>query len=566
MSFASRARLLLRIQMPAFTKLALLTGLLCAVSAHDASADKKTVCSITVNSADEKEAFRRSLPPNKYEFVELVERGRPDWLESACRQGIRCDVLVISGHYDGGNEFFSEHLDAREFLPVAEMERVSCSDSCPGLFSQLKEVYLFGCNTLNPEAVRSGSAEIGRSLVRSGYSRADADRLSRALSARHGESSRDRMRLIFKDVPAIYGFSSVAPLGPTAAFFLDRHFQSAGPGEVGSGRASARLLNQFAGHSLVVASGMSNSDPQAAYRQDVCHFSDDRLSPEQKLGFVHKLLGREMAEVRMFLERIEKYSASLSEADRQLPAVSRALEKIARDEASRTRYFEFARDVDQPAVRARMLELAVRLGWLSPTEKRAELMRMISEQIARGLVTPAEVDLVCALNKDRGLDQDLLRLQMSPAQASKVSNAAVLACLGNAEARAQVLLALTNPNDEEVQIAQVYLRHHPIADVDELRVVTSGIARMNGSAAQVRALDTLAHQHLSDPESLEELARLFPLAESVGVQTAIAGVLIRADYKAIAKPEFVQTLQRYRLRSSNGADLIDVLIRRLQVQ
>jgi hypothetical protein len=552
--------------MPAFTKLFFLIVMLAVVWAQDANADKKTVCSITVNSADEKEAFRRSLPPNKYEFVELVERGRPDWLESACRQGIRCDVLVISGHYDGGNEFFSEHLDAREFLPVAEMERVSCSDSCPGLFSQLKEVYLFGCNTLNPEAVRSGSAEIGRSLVRSGYSRADADRLSRALSARHGESSRDRMRLIFKDVPAIYGFSSVAPLGPTAAFFLDRHFQSAGTGEVGSGRASAKLLNQFSGHSLVVASGMSNSDPQAAYRQDVCHFSDDRLSPEQKLGFVHKLLGREMAEVRMFLDRIEKYSASLSEADRQLPAVSRALEKIARDDASRARYVEFARDVDQPAVRARMLELAVRLGWLSPTEKRAELMRMISEQIARGLVTPAEVDLVCALNKDRGLDQELHRLQLSPAQASKVSSAAVLACLGNAEVRAQVLLALTSPNDEEVQIAQVYLRHHPIANVDELRVVTSGIARMNGSAAQVRALDTLAHQPLSDPESLEELARLFPVAESVGVQTAIAGVLIRSDYKAIARPEFVQTLQRHRLRSSNGVDLIDVLIRRLQVQ
>jgi hypothetical protein len=213
-----------------------------------------------------------------------------------------------------------------------------------------------------------------------------------------------------------------------------------------------------------------------------------------------------------------------------------------------------------------MLELAVRLGWFSPAEKRAELMRMISEQIARGIVTPAEVDLVCALNKDHGLDQDLDRLQLSPAQASKVSSAAVLACLGNADARTQVLLALTSPNDEEVQIAQVYLRHHPIADVDELRVVTSGIARMNGSAAQVRALDTLAHQPLSDPASLEELARLFPLAESVGVQTAIAGVLIRSDYKAIARPEFVQTLQRHRLRSSNGVDLIDVLIRRLQVQ
>src|SRR6266852_3735240 len=184
--------------MPTFTKFFFLTVLLAAVWVHDANADKKTVCSITVNSPDEKEAFRRSLPPDKYQFVELVERGRPDWLSSACHQGIRCDVLVISGHYDGGNEFFPDRLEANEFLPVAEMERVSCSDSCPGLFAQLKEVYLFGCNTLNPEAVRSASAEIGRSLVRSGYSRADAERLSRVLSARHGESSRDRMRLIFK--------------------------------------------------------------------------------------------------------------------------------------------------------------------------------------------------------------------------------------------------------------------------------------------------------------------------------------------------------------------------------
>src|SRR6266567_9058378 len=259
--------------MRASTKFLLLTALLAAAWGHDANADKKTVCSITVNSPDEKETFRRSLPADKYQFVELVERGRPDWLESACRQGIRCDVLVISGHYDGGNEFFSEHLDAHEFLPVAEMERVSCSDSCPGLFSQLKEVYLFGCNTLNPEANASASAEIGRSLIRSGHSRADAERLYRALSARHGESSRDRMRLIFKDVPLVYGFSSVAPLGPTAASILRRHFQSSGTGEVGSGHTSGKLLGQFSGHSLAVSTGMTNSDPGMSYRRDVCRFS-----------------------------------------------------------------------------------------------------------------------------------------------------------------------------------------------------------------------------------------------------------------------------------------------------
>jgi hypothetical protein len=546
------------------TKIFFLTALFVAAWAPIVHAEKKTVCSITVNSADEKETFRRYLPPDKYQFVELVERGRPDWLESACRQGVRCDVLVISGHYDGGNEFFPDRLEADEFLPVAEMERVSCSESCRGLFSQVKEVYLFGCNTLNPQAIRSASAEIGRSLVRSGHSRADADRLSRALSVRHGESSRDRMRLIFKDVPVIYGFSSKAPVGPTAASMLDRYFQSGASGEIGSGRASSRLLGRFAANSMVVTSGLSDADPYAAHRRDVCQFSNDRLSPVQKLAFVHQLLGREMGEVRMFLDRIEKYAASLSESERQTPAVAQALDAIARDGPARTRYLDFARDADQPAVRARMLALAGSLGWLSPAEKRAELIRMIGDQLARNAVGPAEVDLVCALNKDRELDQELYRLQAPPAQANKVTHAALLACLGSTEARAQVLLALTSPNDEEVQIAQVYLRHHPITDANELRVAIAGIARMNESRAQVRALETLASQQLSDPESLEELMRLFPLAESVGVQTAIAGILIRSDYRAIAAPELVQTLRQSRLKSRDGADVIGVLIRRLQ--
>jgi hypothetical protein len=549
---------------PASTKFAFLAALLVAAWVHDVRADKKTVCTITVNSPDEKEIFRRSLPQDDFQFVELVERGRPDWLASACRKEVRCDVLLISGHFDDGTEFYSDRLDVRESLPVDVMEHASCSDSCPGLFSQLKEVYLFGCNTLQAQPLRSTSAEIGRSLIRSGHSLADAERLSRALNERHGESNRDRMRYIFKDVPVIYGFSSKAPLGRTAGPMLDRYFQSGAGGEIGSGRASPKLLSLFAPSSMTVAAGSSNSDPHAGFRRDVCHFSDDRLSAAQKLAFVHQLLDREMAEVRMFLDHIEKYAASLSETERQTSAVVQALDEIARDEAARTRYLDFVRDADQPAVRARMIGLAANLGWLSPAEKRAELMQMIGDQLARNAVSPAEVDLVCALNKDHELDQEMDRLQLSPAQADKVPHAAVLACLGRSDAHARVLRALTSSNDEEVQIAQVYLHHRPIDDATELRSVATGVARMNGSDAQVRALDTLARYHLSDRESLVELTRLFPVAKSVNVQRAIAGILIRSDYQAIATPELVQTLRQSRLKSPDGADLIDVLIRRLQ--
>jgi hypothetical protein len=176
--------------------------------------------------------------------VELVERGRPDWLASACRQGTRCDILVISGHYDGCEEFYSDQPGAGEFLPMEEMERASCSKSCTALFAQLKEVYLFGCNTLNPEPLKHLTSETSRSRMRSGYGPVEADRLARALGSLHGGSSRDRMRLVVGGVPVIYGFSAKAPVGPVAASMPDGYFRAGGGAEIGSGCASGRLLEK----------------------------------------------------------------------------------------------------------------------------------------------------------------------------------------------------------------------------------------------------------------------------------------------------------------------------------
>jgi hypothetical protein len=535
---------------------------LCALLVPPAHADPRTVCTITVNSADEKEALQRHLPPEKFRFVELVERGRPDWLASACRQGVQCDVLVISGHYDGGNEFFSDRLESREFLPVDEMERAACSESCPGLFSQLKEVYLFGCNTLNAEPTKNPSAEIARSLMRSGHNRTEAGQLVRALGVRHGESGRDRMRQIFKDVPVIYGFSSVAPLGPVAGPLLGRHLQ-AGTSDFATGYASSRMLRTFSAHGMTVTAGMRDTDPQAGHRRDICQFADDRAPADRKTGFVHSLLRRDMAEVRMFLDRLERFSAVVSPALHELSAV-RAREDIARDEPTRSRYLAFARDADLPSVRARMLAVASSLGWLAPDQHRTELVQMFNEQLANSTVSPADVDLVCALNIDGELDQERERVQVPPLWADRVAHAAFLACLGSPEDHARVLRALTGSNDDDVLIAQVYLRHRPIDDMQELRAVTDGIVRMSGSAAQVRALQVLASHRLEDHESLVQLTRLYPVAESVGVQTAIAGILIRSDYRAIASPQLLRTLQEHRLKSPGGRDAIDVLIRRLQ--
>lgn len=529
----------------------------------------QTVCTATINSPDEKQTFQRHLPADRYRFVELVEHGREDWLDAACRTGVQCDILIVSGHYDGGHEFFSDRIEAREYLPVSELERATCSDSCPGLFAQLKEVYLFGCNTLNPEPRQSVPAEIARSLVRGGMGRAEADRVVHALNLRHGASARDRIRQVFKDVPAIYGFSSVAPLGPVAAGTLGRYFQNAGSAEVGTGRTNARLLSTFALHNMTVTRGISNAEPAAEIRRDVCQFVDARMSQAQRTRFVHGLLQRPLPEVRMFLDRLEQYaSARLSDAASRStsvedPDLAAAETELARDERTRQRFLDFARDTDDPVARSRMLGLAGSLNWLTRDERREELTKMVAELVVRNRAGPGEVDLVCSINRDGELDRalDTLDGKGSPDSAGV---AAIRACLGDRADRARVLEALVGGNGADVQIAQTYLRYRPIEDPTELRVVVTNIARVTGSEAQARALEAIGRHRLSDPESLEALARLFPLAPTWDVQSAIAGVLIRADYRSIARPEIVRTLQEHRHKSPHGEDVIDVLIRRLQ--
>ncbi len=541
----------------------LVAACLAAAMALPALAAPKTVCTITINSPDEKETFRRSLPPGDYQFVELVERGRPDWLASACQQRVSCDSLIISGHFDGGTEFYTDRLDTADNLTVEEMERASCSDSCPGVFAQLKEVYLFGCNTLKPEPGQTPAAEVLRSLLRAGHQPAEAMRLAGVLGEQHAESNRDRMRHIFKDVPVIYGFSSKAPLGRYAGPLLDRYFDGAPAGEIGSGRASSKLLALFAPSSMTVTSGLAAAEPQASLRGDACRLLDNRLSDVQKVDFMHQVLRRDMAEVRMFLGHLERFMAAIGSAQRTRPATAAAFAAIAADAAARDRYMVVARDAEEPPARVRMMALARGLGWLSPAQEHAEFMRMLADRIKRDVVGTDEVDLACA----RGPAQDDPALQPLAADALKsgrVTAAAAAACLGSTDAHARVLRALTSAKAEDIAVAQAYLRHRPLANVGELRAAASAIGRMPSGEAQVRALEALAQQRVADADSLRDVARLFPRARSLQVQRAIAGVLIRADHRLLGQPDLAQSLRQHRLKSPDGEDVIDALIRMLQ--
>jgi hypothetical protein len=189
---------------------------------------------------------------------------------------------------------------------------------------------------------------------------------------------------------------------------------------------------------------------------------------------------------------------------------------------------------------------------------------MVADRMSRDDIGKHEVDLVCSTRQ--GPRPELVRqLQASDAaRPDRVAHAAVLACLGDERAHERTVRALTSALDDDVAVAQAYLRHRPLAGVNEVRAVASGIGRMTAPGAQVRALETLGKQRLADPQSLQEIARLFPQARSLQVQRAIAGILIRSDTKMLARSDLARSLRQHRLKSPDGQDVIDVLIRLLQ--
>lgn len=532
----------------------------CLLAAAGAAAPApQTVCTVTVNSPDEQAALRRHLPESRYRFVELVERGRPDWLASACRAGVRCDVLVVSGHYDGANEFFSDQLAVQEYLPVSELERASCSASCPGVFEPLREVYLFGCNTLNPSPQGSASAEVVRSLVREGHSAKEARRQLQALSAAQGESSRERMRQIFAGVPVIYGFSSAAPLGPVAGATLERYLRAGGAADLARGHPSGRLLGYFAPFSMTAVAGLGEGEAGQAARRDMCQFADERRSDAQRLAFVHQLLQRHAGEARLQLDRLQRLLDGLDDDARRAPAVAAALAAIAADRPARERFLDYARRADEPRARVRLLELAHDLGWLDEDQRWQELALMLGELLDQPVLDVAEIGLACTLNERGELDGAFGRRG-----ARDTGHAAVRACLGSSEARAQMLQALLGPTELDVRLAQAYLRLRPIDDGAELGRLAEAITRMPAGDAQVRALETLGRHYLADAGVLDTLVALYARTPSPAVQNAVAGILIRADRSALSQDGLARELREHRLPVPRGGDaLVDALLERL---
>ena len=124
---------------------------------------KPTVCTVTINSPDEKEVFQNYLKEDFNE--ENIFSSQKDWFLGACQSGFQCDTLVISGHFEGS--FFGS---SGYRLSLSELQRGSCQESCSGILKKSKEGFLFGCNTTaGKTADHRSSEEYTRLLIENTY-------------------------------------------------------------------------------------------------------------------------------------------------------------------------------------------------------------------------------------------------------------------------------------------------------------------------------------------------------------------------------------------------------------
>ncbi|QDK37770.1 hypothetical protein [Bdellovibrio sp. NC01] len=178
-------------------------------------AHAKTFCSMTLNSSDEIETFRKNLAGKGFDFVELVPDSKdPLWFKKSCDSGIQCDVLLISGHF--GGLFFGEGTSTT--IGIAEMEQASCNNSCPGILKNPKEVFLMGCNTLATQTKDHRTVEQYLNvLIEDGIPLDFAEQVAASRYSQQGFSLEKRFAAIFNNSSKLYGFASTGPLGASAA-------------------------------------------------------------------------------------------------------------------------------------------------------------------------------------------------------------------------------------------------------------------------------------------------------------------------------------------------------------
>lgn len=362
---------------------------------YDEQDKRKTVCTITINSSNERELFEKKLSKDQFKFVELtlVDQWAPqtdskkDWFERACESKINCDMLIVSGHF--GGVFFGS---SGKKLSFSDLENQSCRRTCDGILSNPKEVFLFGCNTLaSKDADARTRDEYIAVLMEDGYTRQQAEETAETRYGATGETNRDRMRRSFLNVPYIYGFKTKAPLGASIAPFLSKYLDLTTPYEAHIDQISknAQANASTAPNQVIQAtlanidhkglyqcpgvSGMNKNDPYYEINMNMCQFYTLLRYDEDKILFAMKLL--RSGSGRLYFPAIIDFFFRQQYLIHN-PQSSVAMNQFTSAIDIKKLYIEILPDIISPVMRSKWLVLGRKLNWLTDVEYQNEGLKI----------------------------------------------------------------------------------------------------------------------------------------------------------------------------------------------
>ena len=389
-------------------------------AAPASSAERFTVCSITINSDDEIRTFRKRLPASQFDFVELADPaqttpadGEPAWFAQACQSGVHCDVLVLSGHFANtyAGSYGTTFAGASGLsISLEELGRRSCDQSCPGILSNPLEVFLFGCRTLatslDGEPLPPGDLAL---LLSHQVPPRVAERIVEEVSY-HGEdtSNRTRMRFVFSGVPRLYGFADRAPTGKNVAPRLETYLKNSGDyakhlRQIRAARDGKRILEPNRALELSLqpstftqSSGLDLAEPEHELEMRACFLGSERNPALARLEHMEKLLEEPgfLAYMRAMESFFRKHDpASFGSAELAV------LERIRNHPRSRAVVNELVQRLENPILRHEILRVSRAIGWISDNDG-LRLQREIVLQLLKPPIYGEERDLICGINPD----------------------------------------------------------------------------------------------------------------------------------------------------------------------
>ncbi len=369
---------------------------------------KKTFCSITINSDNEINAFKRNLSPEFWDFKELVPQDfsgdRSKFLQMSCRPDIRCDILVISGHFSGifvGSTSFN--------LPIDTMETLSCEKNCDGIFKAPQEVFLFGCNTLaSQDSLRSDTQALLSHLERRGFSRTQAAQVMEFRATQFGKEMKERMRSVFPQAQAIFGFPKIAPTGPQIEPHLNA-FLNETKNRYNSKESNLSYNTQFRTaaerHLIPIeARWVQGESDTSITKKPYCSLLSQGLRSEQVIDSIENLFDQRLA--WQSLKQIESSLAKLTTDPTISPNyLEQRLQKIRDKVVLQEEFKRILGLTGDPFIlfKGSTIKTLEKLMVLSSKESEQEFLKLLN------LSTPfSEVrkDLICALAVQINLNYD----------------------------------------------------------------------------------------------------------------------------------------------------------------